>query len=345
MEIQERFARHIAQSGRGKPHMEIHPYANLFPEMEGEGFDALVKNISDHGLVEPIMLFEGKILDGRNRFRACKKAGVKPRFETYKGNDPLGYVLAKNIQRRHLTASQRVVIGLQLEKLYAKEAAERAATGRRKGGLVRQGKQLSRTDAGKLEQKGEAAEKAAKVLGIGPRILQAGKRVAKEAPDLLPKIRSGEMSVAQAEEEVRMRLARASVSRETERTEKKKRQENPREVKEYLIAVRAFKDAASKAKRVAAYGKFSPEALRFTARWHEQVLDILEEVEESGAAIDWNFAEVSARWSRMVEREVRRCPKEELPRLAYILRSIASELVGKEKGETDGAPEPPQVSR
>ena len=131
-------------------------------------------------------------------------------------------------------------------------------------------------------EKGESVEKAATLLGIGAKTVVRAKRIAKEAPDLLPAMRRGELTVSQAEHEVRMRLARASISRETEKRETKKRQENPREVKEYLDAIRVFRDAARTAKRVAAYGKFSPEAARFVKRWHDEVRDLLTQVEKEG---------------------------------------------------------------
>ncbi|MCD6295935.1 MAG: ParB N-terminal domain-containing protein, partial [Deltaproteobacteria bacterium] len=53
--------------------MEFHEIANMFPLMEGTEFDALVTDIKENGLLEPIWLYENKILDGRNRYRACQE--------------------------------------------------------------------------------------------------------------------------------------------------------------------------------------------------------------------------------------------------------------------------------
>ena len=76
--------------------------------MEGEEFDALVADIKASGLRERIMLYEGKILDGRNRYRACLKAGFEPvTIQLPPICDPVAYVISANIRRRHLTADQK----------------------------------------------------------------------------------------------------------------------------------------------------------------------------------------------------------------------------------------------
>jgi ParB-like chromosome segregation protein Spo0J len=103
-----------------KSELHFHPLADIFPLMEGAEFDELVEDIKANGLRDPIVLFEGKILDGRNRYRACLKAGVDPYPEchvfNYPGDDPTSFVISKNIHRRHLTAEQKRDVIVKLIK-------------------------------------------------------------------------------------------------------------------------------------------------------------------------------------------------------------------------------------
>lgn len=96
---------------------KFHPFAEIFPLLDDAEFDALVADIKAHGLREHIWLYEGKILDGRNRFLACKTAKVEPNFREYKGDDALAFVVSLNVQRRHLTTSQRAMAAAEIANL------------------------------------------------------------------------------------------------------------------------------------------------------------------------------------------------------------------------------------
>jgi len=140
----------------------FHLLAKIFPLMEGEAFADLVEDISAHGLHEPIVLYEGKILDGRNRYLASKAAEVAPRFETYTGSDPLGFVISKNLHRRHLTESQRAMVAANLA-------------------TMRQGARTDLSPIGEMSQ-----SQAAELLNVGKRSVERAKIVLSEgaAPNL-----------------------------------------------------------------------------------------------------------------------------------------------------------------
>lgn len=100
--------------------LQAHPLADVFPLIDGPAFDAMVLSIIRDGQIEPILLWEGRIIDGRNRYRACISAGVVPRCEHLDGMSPetLGrFVEAKNVTRRHLTEAQRAMAAARLSSL------------------------------------------------------------------------------------------------------------------------------------------------------------------------------------------------------------------------------------
>jgi ParB-like chromosome segregation protein Spo0J len=101
--------------------MKTHPAADLFPLLEGAELKTLANDIKERGLVEPVWVMEQDgetlLLDGRNRVAACQLAGVAVKTQTYDGSDPIGFVVALNIMRRHLTAGQRGFIAVAIKKM------------------------------------------------------------------------------------------------------------------------------------------------------------------------------------------------------------------------------------
>ncbi len=107
----------------------FHELSSYLPLLEGEEFDDLVEDIKQHGQIEPVTLYEGKILDGRNRYRACKILKQELIIREWKpskatGSTPLQYVISENIMRRHLNAAQKTEIGLLLYDEIAKQVEE-----------------------------------------------------------------------------------------------------------------------------------------------------------------------------------------------------------------------------
>ena len=94
---------------------DFHPAADLFPKMGAQAMDALKADIAEHGLQEPIILLEGKIIDGRNRYLACEQLNIEAKYhELERCDDPVALVVSLNLHRRHLTTSQRAMIAAKL---------------------------------------------------------------------------------------------------------------------------------------------------------------------------------------------------------------------------------------
>lgn len=85
----------------------VHPLANLFPPHTDAKQAELTDDIRKRGQRRRAVLYDGKILDGRGRAKACDQLGVDLETEDYTGDDPLGEVLSLNLHRRDLTAADR----------------------------------------------------------------------------------------------------------------------------------------------------------------------------------------------------------------------------------------------
>ena len=174
------------------PDYPIHPACKLFPEMSKDELQALAADIKERGLLNDIVLHEGKILDGRNRNKACKIAGVKPRYVQWQGDgSPLAWVISTNLVRRHLTAGQRALIALDVLPLMAAEAKERQRLSKGRG------KKVAENCAPLL---GKASAAAAKAARTNTTYVEMAKVVQATAPELIEHIRSGEITVPDAKQ-------------------------------------------------------------------------------------------------------------------------------------------------
>ncbi len=90
--------------------LSFHPISEIFPLMDDKGIDDLAEDIRKNGQQEVITLCDGMILDGRNRYTACRKLNIEPNTCTYDGKDPLSWVMSLNFYRRHLNESQRSMV-------------------------------------------------------------------------------------------------------------------------------------------------------------------------------------------------------------------------------------------
>jgi hypothetical protein len=154
---------------------EFHPLADIFPMLEDDDLRALAEDIRAHGLREPITLYEGKVLDGRNRYRACELAEVELRpdqFTQYEGDDALGFVVSKNLHRRHLNESQRAAIAADIANM----------------------PQGFRSDQPSANlQKVISVPEAAELLNVSTRSVATAKTI--KDPDLRAEVKSGKKSI------------------------------------------------------------------------------------------------------------------------------------------------------
>lgn len=168
---------------------QIHPAAMIPPPLAVDDYAELKSDIAKNGLLHPIRTIGGLIIDGRHRFQICTELSILPRFEEYKGPlTPLQYVLA-NVRHRHMTAGQKAAMALEIEAYEAAEAKKRQAL----AGGDRKSVVANLPEA--IPDKGLAREKAAAATGASARNVQDAKKLAREAPTLLEKVKTGELSI------------------------------------------------------------------------------------------------------------------------------------------------------
>lgn len=151
----------------------FHELANAFPLLEGAEFGELVADIDDNGLHQPVVMYEGKILDGRNRWRACQRLQIPHTEKQYTGDDPAAFVWSANAMRRQLTASQKAI------------AATKLVT-------------TKRGDNQYTDRSGDrtTVDEAAKMAGVGEKTVRRARTVISDAvPELQQAVEAGEVTV------------------------------------------------------------------------------------------------------------------------------------------------------
>lgn len=109
--------------------VDIHELAALFPKLEGNEFEQLKSSI-EKGQQNPIIMHGKILLDGRNRYNACWELGIPVKAIQWDGSGTVEeLILAQNLQRRHLSASQRAALAVKLLPALEQQAAERMKAG------------------------------------------------------------------------------------------------------------------------------------------------------------------------------------------------------------------------
>jgi len=194
--------------------MKFHPIANLFPMLQEVDLESLAADIKENGLRESVWLFEGKVLDGRNRSIACEMAGVKVRTREFKGTtrkEAIAFVWSENFHRRHLTSSQAAMAVAErktndpdfmrevVEPL-VEEAKERK---RAAGGDKKSAKAKAQKSLVKKVSQAKTRATIAKLHGTNATTLADCEKILAEHPEQVAAIKSGEKSVTQAKREIK----------------------------------------------------------------------------------------------------------------------------------------------
>lgn len=182
---------------------ETHQAADLFPMLGQDELRALADDIKANGQLEAIVLYEGKVLDGRNRLAACELAGVEPRTITIRfrsgESTPTEWVLSKNLHRRQLTKSQAAAVAVEALPMLEAESEQRMLAGKAQdpGPKMDQG-------SGRAPR---SADRAGRLVGVGRQYVSDAKKLSEEAPQTFERVKAGTLNLQQAKREAKAEVA------------------------------------------------------------------------------------------------------------------------------------------
>ena len=170
-------------------HYEFHELANIFPMLEENELEALRADMDANGQINKIILYQGKVLDGRNRYRICEMLGIEPETIAYPGDDPIGLVLSQNIHRRHLTVSQRTSLAVecrQLSSTFGKSDTDSTQENTAQNEIS--------DGRGNVTPSMTQAE-AAQAFGVSESNVKRAEKLRRHAPETFQRVRQGELEL------------------------------------------------------------------------------------------------------------------------------------------------------
>ena len=202
----------------------VHPVASLFPMIDDDALNALAEDIEKNGQREPIivayldeaMIDEPVVIDGRNRHAACKLAGIEPEFKFVMSlNDRelspqviADWIISHNLHRRHLTTSQKAMVGQGYLAYLKEEAKKRQLDGARKGAEVTNsgGRVSAKSREAAKGRESRSDTQAAKLVGVGEKSIRDADYVATHDPELAQQVRDSKVTVSAAAKRIREAL-------------------------------------------------------------------------------------------------------------------------------------------
>ena len=177
-----------------------HPATRLFPLMDDAQLAELAADIKALGhLQEPVAMMDGKVLDGRNRLRACIITGVTPDFIDVSESSPTVYVIRKNLRRLHLTPDQRAALAVEIRPQIEREMRGRMAEGGRRGAKTRmrtgtgKGVPDSGTPSPRRKRPGpKARDVLSAMTGASKEKIDRARRLKAHDPARFERVRAGE---------------------------------------------------------------------------------------------------------------------------------------------------------
>lgn len=214
--------------------MEIKKHRfNIFPEMQADDYARLKNDIDTNGFDEsmPIQIYQGEIIDGWNRYRACMELGIGAAYETFKGSDSdaIEFVMRTN-KRRNLNASQWGCIAAQAEEML--EVIRQAVEDARRERQAAAAAERERTDNGgfrptlgnKLPEvvntdKNKTTQKVAEIFNTNRTYVSDAIKLKASDPVKFEQVLKGEKTLPEVKKEAKVEQRKAEIKAQKEAIE------------------------------------------------------------------------------------------------------------------------------
>jgi hypothetical protein len=186
--------------------MKKHKY-NIFPEAKAEDYNRLLEDIKSNGYdkTQPITIYEGEIIDGWNRQRACDEIGIKPEYVTFTGTDgeAIALVMRTN-KRRNLNSGQWACIAAEADDLLAVIREKAEEDRKAKISAFRSSETGQKfVPSQKDEHSKKTATKAAELFNTNRTYVNQAVKMKTAAPEVFEKVKAGKMTMQDANKAVR----------------------------------------------------------------------------------------------------------------------------------------------
>ena len=171
-------------------------FKNLIPALSAEEYAQLEANILEEGIREPIITWNGFIIDGHNRYDIAQRFSLecKSTSKHFASEESVKeWMILNQFGRRNLSNYQRSVLALELEEVFSKKAKENQI--RKPNSVLAK---LPKQDSV------DTRKELSKVAQVGERTLGMVKKIQEKAPEeLKAKLATGEVSINAAYKEIK----------------------------------------------------------------------------------------------------------------------------------------------
>jgi N6-adenosine-specific RNA methylase IME4 len=199
---------------------------NIYPEMQPEEFERIRSNLFANGYDKryPIWLFEGEIIDGWNRYRACEALGIEPHVQHFQGSaiDAMQLVIRSN-DRRDLNSSQRAAIAVEAEEVVAMLKAEAKAKqaefhgNQYKSAVVEKIPQVQSNP-----EQNKVRTQLAETFGTNPRYVSDAARLKEQNPEAFKQVLTGAKTISEVKKEEKVRERKELIEKQVKDIEEGK---------------------------------------------------------------------------------------------------------------------------